>query len=352
MACAIVGDQIGYWIGRKLGPALYKKEDSLLFRRSHLQRAHEFYEKYGGRAVILARFVPIVRTFCPPVTGAAAMPYSRYLLFDIFGGILWVGTMILGGFFLGPLGSQHRAARSLRDRRRCGAIDSAGRHRRAAIAQSRDTAGQPRVAVASRKSAPLFLTSAAFWSASTLAGPRRRSVSSLSLSPAEVWTAIEKDPRWPDWQEGRMSARDWHLHLSRKLGTALTFEQFTDAWNQALDPRAVARRCTVRGPEEELSPRTCFRIPTPFTWPTWKPTSASSGTFPRDRASIPVESAASKPNPVIYGKALRACKAKADEAVYHRRHRRLRRGRQRPGFGWDSVRGPRAAARPASVARR
>lgn len=101
MACAIVGDQIGYWIGRKLGPALYKKEDSLLFRRSHLQRAHEFYEKYGGRAVILARFVPIVRTFCPPVTGAAAMPYSRYLMFDICGGILWVGTMILGGFFLG-----------------------------------------------------------------------------------------------------------------------------------------------------------------------------------------------------------------------------------------------------------
>ena len=101
MACAIVGDQIGYWIGRKLGPAIYKKEDSLLFRRSHLLRAHDFYAKYGGRAVILARFVPIVRTFCPPVTGAAEMPYSRYLLFDIFGGILWVGTMILGGFFLG-----------------------------------------------------------------------------------------------------------------------------------------------------------------------------------------------------------------------------------------------------------
>jgi membrane-associated protein len=101
MLCAIVGDQIGYWIGRKLGPALYKKEDSLFFRRSHLQRAHEFYEKYGGRAVVLARFVPIVRTFCPPVTGAAQMPYSRYVLCDIFGGILWVGTMILGGFFLG-----------------------------------------------------------------------------------------------------------------------------------------------------------------------------------------------------------------------------------------------------------
>jgi membrane-associated protein len=101
MACAIVGDQMGYWIGRTAGPALYRREDSFFFRRSHLQRAHEFYEKYGGRAVILARFVPIVRTFCPPVSGAAAMPYGRYLLYDIFGGICWVGAMILGGFFLG-----------------------------------------------------------------------------------------------------------------------------------------------------------------------------------------------------------------------------------------------------------
>ena len=101
MLCAIVGDQIGYWIGRAAGPALYQREDSLFFRRSHLQRAHEFYEKYGGRAVIFARFVPIVRTFCPPVAGAARMPYSRYLIFDIFGGVLWVGAMILGGYFLG-----------------------------------------------------------------------------------------------------------------------------------------------------------------------------------------------------------------------------------------------------------
>lgn len=101
MLCAIVGDQIGYWIGRAAGPALYRREDSLFFRRSHLQRAHEFYEKYGGRAVIFARFVPIIRTFCPPVAGAARMPYSRYLIFDIFGGVLWVGAMILGGYFLG-----------------------------------------------------------------------------------------------------------------------------------------------------------------------------------------------------------------------------------------------------------
>jgi membrane-associated protein len=99
--CAIIGDQLGYWIGRTAGPAIYKKEDSFLFRRSHLQRAHDFYEKYGGRAVILARFVPIIRTFCPPVAGAAQMPYSRYLLFDIFGAIFWVGSMVLGGYLLG-----------------------------------------------------------------------------------------------------------------------------------------------------------------------------------------------------------------------------------------------------------
>src|ERR1700675_4133240 len=101
MLCAIAGDQVGYWIGRSAGAKLYRREDSLFFRRSHLQRAHDFYEKYGGRAVILARFVPIIRTFCPPVAGAALMPYSRYLLFDICGGILWVGTMILGGYSLG-----------------------------------------------------------------------------------------------------------------------------------------------------------------------------------------------------------------------------------------------------------
>lgn len=101
MGCAIIGDQLGYWIGRTAGPALYRREDSLLFRRSHLQRAHDFYEKYGGRAVIFARFVPIIRTFCPPVAGAALMPYARYVAFDIVGGIFWVGAMILGGYFLG-----------------------------------------------------------------------------------------------------------------------------------------------------------------------------------------------------------------------------------------------------------
>ncbi len=99
--CAIVGDQLGYWIGRSAGTALYRREDSLFFRRSHLQRAQEFYEKYGGRAVILARFVPIVRTFCPPVAGAAQMRYSTYLIYDIFGGTLWISSMLLGGYIAG-----------------------------------------------------------------------------------------------------------------------------------------------------------------------------------------------------------------------------------------------------------
>jgi len=99
--CAIVGDQIGYWIGRKAGQALYRRPDSLVFRKQHLERAHQFYEKYGGKTVILARFVPIVRTFCPPVAGAASMPYGRYFAFDVAGGLLWVGSMLLGGYFLG-----------------------------------------------------------------------------------------------------------------------------------------------------------------------------------------------------------------------------------------------------------
>jgi membrane-associated protein len=99
--CAIVGDQLGYWIGRSAGPALYRREDSFFFRRSHLKRAHDFYAKYGGRAVILARFVPIVRTFCPPVAGAAKMRYSTYLIYDIFGGTVWISSMLLGGYIAG-----------------------------------------------------------------------------------------------------------------------------------------------------------------------------------------------------------------------------------------------------------
>lgn len=101
--CAIVGDQIGYWIGRKAGQALYCRPDSVIFKKKHLERAHEFYEKYGGKTIIFARFVPIIRTFCPPVAGAARMNYTRYLLYDICGGICWASGLILAGFFLGSV---------------------------------------------------------------------------------------------------------------------------------------------------------------------------------------------------------------------------------------------------------
>jgi membrane-associated protein len=99
--CAIAGDQLGYWIGWKAGANLYRREDSRFFRKRHLEQAHAFYEKYGGKTIVLARFVPIVRTFCAPVAGAARMSYPRYLVYDIFGGFFWVWSMVLLGFTLG-----------------------------------------------------------------------------------------------------------------------------------------------------------------------------------------------------------------------------------------------------------
>lgn len=99
--CAIAGDQLGYFIGRKAGENLYRREDSRFFKKKHLLRAHEFYEKHGPKAIIIARFVPIIRTFCPPVAGAAQMRYSRYLIFDVVGGFLWVCSTVLTGYTLG-----------------------------------------------------------------------------------------------------------------------------------------------------------------------------------------------------------------------------------------------------------
>jgi membrane-associated protein len=99
--CAIAGDQVGYWIGRKAGQNLYRREDSRFFKKRHLQRAHDFYEHYGGKTIIIARFVPIIRTFCPPVAGAAGMTYPRYLAYDVVGGCLWVWGMTLLGYTLG-----------------------------------------------------------------------------------------------------------------------------------------------------------------------------------------------------------------------------------------------------------
>ena len=99
--CAIAGDQVGYLIGWRAGKTLYQRKDSGFFKKRHLEEAHAFYEKYGGKTIILARFVPIIRTFCPPVAGAAKMRYVRYLLYDMVGGISWVWGMILLGYTLG-----------------------------------------------------------------------------------------------------------------------------------------------------------------------------------------------------------------------------------------------------------
>ncbi|WGL60219.1 VTT domain-containing protein [Pigmentibacter sp. JX0631] len=97
----IIGDAVGFYIGRKLGPLLYQKKDSFFFRRKHLLAAHDFYEKHGGKTIILARFIPIIRTFAPTVAGAAEMQYLRFAIFNIVGGFLWVWSMLLAGYFLG-----------------------------------------------------------------------------------------------------------------------------------------------------------------------------------------------------------------------------------------------------------
>jgi membrane-associated protein len=100
MFCAVTGDATGYYIGKKLGPALFRKEDSLLFKKKHLLATHEFYERHGGKTIIIARFVPVVRTFAPVVAGMANMPYRRFAMFNIIGGIGWVFSMTMIGYLL------------------------------------------------------------------------------------------------------------------------------------------------------------------------------------------------------------------------------------------------------------
>jgi membrane-associated protein len=100
MTCAILGDATGYYIGKKLGPALFRKEDSLLFKKKHLIATQEFYERHGGKTIIIARFVPIIRTFAPVVAGMAGMSYRRFALFNIVGGIGWVFSMTMLGYLL------------------------------------------------------------------------------------------------------------------------------------------------------------------------------------------------------------------------------------------------------------
>ncbi len=137
--------------------------------------------------------------------------------------------------------------------------------------------------------------------------------SGLSLTPEEVWSAIEKDPRWPDWQEGRISPRDWHLHVTKRLGASLTFEQFTQVWNRALEPNPIQSESFL----ERLSKK--YRLALLSNTDSIHMTEEEARFpffrfFPIRIYSFRV--GASKPDPVIYREALKACRVRAEEAVY------------------------------------
>lgn len=102
-AAAIVGDTVGYRIGYTTGPKIFTRENSLLFNRKHLTSAKEFYDRYGGFTIAIARFIPMIRTFAPVVAGVGAMPYKRFIAYNVFGGIFWVMSTTLAGYFLGTL---------------------------------------------------------------------------------------------------------------------------------------------------------------------------------------------------------------------------------------------------------
>lgn len=108
MAAAVLGDQVGFFLGRKTGPKIFDKPDNRFFKKKYALEAHSFYEKHGGKAIILARFVPILRTFVPFIAGVAEMDYRHFVSYNVFGGIGWVLSMTSLGYFIGlsPLGKK------------------------------------------------------------------------------------------------------------------------------------------------------------------------------------------------------------------------------------------------------
>lgn len=100
---AVIGDSVNYWIGRSLGPRVFSSESSRWFNRRHLDRTHAFYEKYGGKTLIFARFMPIVRTFAPFVAGIGKMTYPKFLAYSVSGGILWISLLTYAGYFFGEI---------------------------------------------------------------------------------------------------------------------------------------------------------------------------------------------------------------------------------------------------------
>jgi len=105
---AVAGDTVNYWIGKIIGPKVFHKENSRVFKKKYLERTHGFYEKYGAETIIIARFVPIVRTFAPFVAGIGRMAYGRFLSYNIIGGVAWVALFTFGGYFFGNIGFVRR----------------------------------------------------------------------------------------------------------------------------------------------------------------------------------------------------------------------------------------------------
>ncbi|HMR55119.1 MAG TPA: VTT domain-containing protein [Candidatus Doudnabacteria bacterium] len=101
LSAAIIGDSVGYSIGRKLGPRVFKRENSILFNKKHIKRAQEYFDKYGPMTIVIARFVPIIRTFAPTLAGVGNMNYGKFLFYNISGGVLWVFSVTLLGYYLG-----------------------------------------------------------------------------------------------------------------------------------------------------------------------------------------------------------------------------------------------------------
>jgi membrane-associated protein len=100
---AIAGDTVNYWIGNYLGPKVFHYEDSRFFKKKHLERTHHFYERHGGKTIIIARFIPIIRTFAPFVAGIGSMTYRKFLSYNVVGGILWIFSLTLAGYFFGNI---------------------------------------------------------------------------------------------------------------------------------------------------------------------------------------------------------------------------------------------------------
>jgi membrane-associated protein len=100
-AAAIAGDTVNYWVGQYFGDHILRRHTGRWIKREHLDRTHAFFEKYGGKTIIIARFVPIIRTFAPFVAGIGAMTYPRFLMFNVVGGVLWVGVCVGAGYFFG-----------------------------------------------------------------------------------------------------------------------------------------------------------------------------------------------------------------------------------------------------------